>query len=167
LLLLLLSGRPLIPATLVTATLIAAAGRTRSARATVAATIVTTATIAAGSAVAPITTLVTVAATRLGITAEEAGPALVAENFTLVDPALDSDDTVRGARFSKTVIDVRAEGVQRKLPLEVPLRTGDFGPVQAAGNANLDALAAKPESAVDGFTHRTAEGNALFQLQCD
>ena len=65
------------------------------------------------------------------------------------------------------LVDVRAERLQRQTALQVPLFAGDFRAVQAAGDANLDAFAAKTQSGVNGFAHGAAEGDALFKLQRD
>src|SRR5436190_13733288 len=87
------------------------------------------------------------------------------ENFSLVNPALHADDAVRGARFGETVIDIRAQRMQRQAALQVPLRARDFVSVQASAHADLDSLASKTQRRVHRFTHRAAEANPLFQLQ--
>src|ERR1700735_2878321 len=74
---------------------------------------------------------------------------LLLVNVTAIDPGLDPDHTVGGTRFSKAVVDIRAQGVQRKPPLQIPLGTRDLVAVQAAGDANLDALAAKAQCRID------------------
>src|SRR4051812_3544318 len=69
--------------------------------------------------------------------------------------------------FREAVIDVRTQRVQWQASLQVPLGTSDFSPVQAAADANLDALAAEALRRVHRLAHRTAEAYALFQLQSD
>ena len=70
------------------------------------------------AAVATITAVATVAAVaarfRLGRASRRG--AWSVQNFALVDPGLDADDAVGRVRFGETVIDVGAQGVQRKLP---------------------------------------------------
>src|ERR1019366_7950334 len=89
------------------------------------------------------------------------------QNFALVQPRLDADHPVRGVRFGETVIDVGAQGVQRKLPLQIPFAARDFRAVQTAAHAHLDALAAEAQRRIHRFAHRPPEGHALFQLQSD
>jgi hypothetical protein len=70
-------------------------------------------------------------------------------------------------RFRSSVIDVRAQRVQRKLALQIPFAARNFGAVQAARYAHLDALAAEAQRRIHGFTHRPAESHALLELQGD
>src|SRR5262249_35808488 len=57
--------------------------------------------------------------------------------LALINPALHADDAVRGIGFRSTEIDVRAKGLQRQTPLQVPLFARDFRAVQPASNTNL------------------------------
>ncbi len=93
--------------------------------------------------------------------------ALLLVDVAAIDPGLDADDAVGGVRLGKTVVDVRAQRVQRQTTLQIPLGTRDFVAVQAAGDANLDALAAKAQRRVDRLAHGAAEADALLQLQRD
>ena len=70
-------------------------------------------------------------------------------------------------RLGKTVVDVRAQRVQRQTTLEIPLGAGDLVAVQPAGDADLDALAAEAQRGVDRLTHGATETDALLQLQRD
>src|SRR6185503_7150512 len=47
------------------------------------------------------------------------------ENLAAIDPNLHSDLSERRLRFGETVIDVRAQSVERKLSLQVPLAARD------------------------------------------
>src|ERR1700722_3060438 len=93
--------------------------------------------------------------------------ALLLVNVTAIDPGLNPDHAIGGARFGKAVIDIGAQGVQRQTALQVPLRTRDLVAIQTAGDANLDALATETERGIDGLAHGAAEANTLLQLQCD
>ena len=68
-------------------------------------------------------------------------------------------------RFGGAVIDIGAQSVQRKLPLQIPFAAGDFGAVQPARHANLDSLAAEPQRRIDSLAHGAPESHALFELQ--
>src|SRR5262249_953016 len=94
-------------------------------------------------------------------------PAQRHQAFALIEPHLDPDLTVGRVRLGKSVIDVGAQGLQRQLPVQVPLRPRDFGAVQTAGHANLDAACAEPERGFHGFSHRAAERHALLELHGD
>ncbi len=129
------------------------------------ATVATTRTVAAVPAIATVTTVAHVAPRfRFG---QQITPLGEIENFALVQPRLDPDHAVRGVRFGETVIDIGAQGVQRKLPLQIPFAARDFRAVQAAAHAHLDALAAEAQRRIHRLAHRAAEGHALFQLQRD
>src|SRR5204862_7579954 len=69
--------------------------------------------------------------------------------------------------FRETVIDVRAQGVQRELALQVPLAASDLSAVQAATHLHLDSLRAKAERLFDGLAHRAPESDALLELGRD
>ena len=64
------------------------------------------------------------------------------ENLTLVDPYLNTDAAVGGRSFSKTIVDVRTQGLQRNGALVVMLGACDFRAAQTAAAGNLDALGA-------------------------
>src|SRR5438445_2132957 len=87
--------------------------------------------------------------------------------FALIDPALHADYAVGGVGLRKSEINVRAQGLQRQAPLQVPFFAGDFRAVQPAGDAHLDAFAAETQRGVHRFAHRAAKGHALFKLQRD
>src|SRR6185437_14570477 len=95
------------------------------------------------------------------------GAAALGKDFALVGPGLDADDAVGGAGLGEAVINVGAHGVQRQAPLQVPLGAGDLGPVEAAGDAHLDALAAEAHRRVHRLAHGAAEGDPLFELEGD
>src|ERR1700733_4468303 len=75
------------------------------------------------------------------------------EDLTLEDPHLDADDAIGGVGFSQTVINIRAEGVQRHAAFARPFRTGDLGAVQATGDADLHAQRAAAHGAHHGALH--------------
>src|SRR6267143_5688964 len=91
-----------------------------------------------------------------------AHPAL---ELALVNPALHADLPVGRARLGESVVDVGPQRVQGQLTLQVPLRAGDLGAPQAAGDAQLDALGAEAHRRLDRLLHRPAEGHAPFHLQ--
>ena len=68
-------------------------------------------------------------------------------------------------RFGGAVIDIGAQSMQRKLPLQIPFAARDFRTVQPAGYTNFDPLATKPQRRIDGLAHSAPECHALFQLQ--
>src|SRR6185503_2769386 len=86
------------------------------------------------------------------------------ENLAAVDPNLHTDLSKRRLGFGKTVIDVRAQSVQRKLSLQVPLAACDFSPVQTTTDLHLDSLRAKPQRLLDGLSHRASKRDALLEL---
>src|SRR5208283_4328952 len=87
--------------------------------------------------------------------------------ISAVHPDFNADDSVRRVGLREAVVDIGAQGVQRQLPLQIPLAAGDFRAVQPPGHAHLDALAAEALRALDGLAHGAPESHALFELQRD
>ena len=90
--------------------------------------------------------------------------ALRRQPLALVEPRLHANLPVRRARLGEAVVDVGAQGLQRKLSVQIPLRPRDFGAVQSAGHTHLDAARAEPQRRLDGLAHRAAERHALLEL---
>src|ERR1041384_2776392 len=89
------------------------------------------------------------------------------ENLPAIDPNLDSDLAKRRWRFRKTVIDISAQRVQRKLSLQVPLTARDLSAIQTTTNFDLDPLRAKPQRLFHRFSHRASERDTLLELRGD
>ena len=105
-------------------------------------------------------------APRLGLIAQSFA-LTTRQNLALINPALHADHAVSGVGFTESVIDIGAQRVQRKLPLQIPFRPRDFSAVQAPRHANFNSLAAETQRRIDRFAHRAAERHALFELQRD
>src|SRR6056297_2850652 len=86
------------------------------------------------------------------------------EHVAGVDPHLDPDNAVCGARDCGAVIDTGAQRMQRYATFPVPFGPGDVGAVQAASDLDLDALGAQPYRVADGTLHRAAEHDTAFEL---
>jgi hypothetical protein len=65
---------------------------------------------------------------------------------------------------AKPVVDVGAQRLQRQLTVQIPLGARDFGAVQAARHAHLDAARAEAQRRLHRLAHRAAERHALFEL---
>src|SRR6266850_2176526 len=87
--------------------------------------------------------------------------------FALIHPALHANYAVRRLRFRGTVINVRAQCLQRQPSLQIPLFARDFRAIQPARHAHLDALAAEAQRRIHRFAHCAPERHALFELQRD
>src|SRR5262249_22066492 len=70
-----------------------------------------------------------------------------------VDPHLDADDAVGRARLGEAVIDLGAEGVERKAPLKVALGSRDLGAGEAAADLDLDPLRPEAQGRLDRLAH--------------
>src|SRR5438128_7138359 len=92
---------------------------------------------------------------------------LARQDLAFVNPALHSDNSVCRVRLRESVVDIRAQRVQRQPALQVPFGPRDFRPVQTAANANLDSFRPEPESRIHRLSHRAAESDSLLELQCD
>src|SRR5262245_51660100 len=79
------------------------------------------------------------------------------EPLTLVQPHLDANLAVGGAGFGEPVIDVRTQGLQRQLAVQIPLGPGDLGAIQTAGHPHLDAARTEAQRRLDRLAHRPAE----------
>ena len=84
--------------------------------------------------------------------------------LALVEPHLHANLAVGRVRFREAVVDVGAQRLQRQLAVQVPFRARDFGAVQAARHAHLDAARAEAQRRLDRLAHRAAERDALFEL---
>ena len=82
-----------------------------------------------------------------------------------IDPTLHSDYSISRSRFGESVLDIRAQCVQRQAPLQIPLRARDFISIEAATYSHLDPFAAETQSGVYRLAHSPTEAHALFQLQ--
>ena len=90
------------------------------------------------------------AAARFAFVPKSVAAAVTAfDHFALVDPNLDADHAIGRVRLAETVINIGAQRVQRQLTLQIPFASGDFSAIQAAGNTNLDAFAAKAQRRID------------------
>src|SRR5574344_165052 len=89
------------------------------------------------------------------------------EIFLLANPDLDADLAGGRVRLGETVVDVRAERVERDLALLRPLDARDFGAVDAAGGMDLDSVHAHVHRDLLGALHRPLEGDAALELLRD
>src|SRR5262249_55270955 len=98
-----------------------------------------------------------------------AGNAAVAlrHDLALVDPDLDADAAVRGARLREAVVDVGPDRVQRHTSLRVLLGAAHLGPAEATGALNLDACRAGPDRRRERALHRAPERDAVLELLGD
>src|SRR5688572_5918097 len=87
------------------------------------------------------------------------------QNLAAINPNFDPNDAERGVRFSKSVINIRTQSVQRKLTLQVPLAARDFRAVQSATDFDLDSLRPKAQRLFHGLSHGAAKSNSLFELR--
>ena len=96
---------------------------------TITAPVAVTATTASASTVAtiaiPTVPPVALVAARFGLGQQAAALGQV-ENLALIQPRLDPDHAVGGMRFGKSIIDIRPQGVQRQLPLQIPFAARAF-----------------------------------------
>jgi len=90
---------------------------------------------------------------------------LTRQYFALEDENLDPDETVCGHGFSKSIIDIGAEGMQRNPALTIPFRTRHLSTTKSAGTGNPDTLGAEFESGGHAFLHGPAEGDPAFKLK--
>src|SRR5579885_3113306 len=75
----------------------------------------------------------------------QSAPLPARKNLALIDPALDPDHAISRVGLAESVIDIRAQRVQRKLALQIPLGARDFGAVQSPRNADLDSFASEAQ----------------------
>src|SRR5688572_7441058 len=90
-----------------------------------------------------------------------------AQDFALEDPDLHANRSVRRVRRRETVVDVRAQGVQRHPPVAIPLAPCDLTAAQPARARDPDPIGAEPEGRRDRLLHRAAERHALLELERD
>src|SRR5579871_648184 len=112
-------------------------------------------------AVAPVAAFARLPA-RLRLGQEAPTPLGQVEDLAFVQPSLDADHTVSSLRLGKAVIDIRAQGVQRQLPLQIPFAARDLSAIQTARNPHFDTFATETERRIHGFAHGAAKRDSLL-----
>ena len=87
--------------------------------------------------------------------------------FLLVDPAFDTDDSVDGAGFCKTVVERDPEGLERHLAFAVAFGTGNISTTEATAAADADTFGTEFHGSLDGALHGAAERNPALELDSD
>src|SRR5690606_34973059 len=82
------------------------------------------------------------------------------EDLATEHPRLHADDPVLRLRFRKSVVDVRAQRVQRHTTLAIPFRTAHFSTAEAARTLDLHPKRTGLDAALDRLLHRAAETDA-------
>lgn len=90
-----------------------------------------------------------------------------AEVVTLVDPNLNTHDTVGRVGFARGIVDVGTKRLQRHTAFAVPLVTGDVSAVKTARRLHLDAEGTETHGVLHSTLHGAAEHHALFKLLRD
>ena len=116
-----------------------------------------------GSGVTTVTAVATGASRAVGA----AGGSGTGNFRALVDPALNTDDTVQSASLSETVVDGGAQGLKRYFTFAILLSAGDISTTQTAGATYADTLGAEVHSELNGTLHGAAEGNTALKLSGD
>src|SRR4029453_14423635 len=106
--------------------------------------------------------------TRLGISMGSGlGGPLGGQDLALEDPHLHADGAIRRVGLGETVVDVRAQRVQRHPPVAVPLAARDLRAAEAARAGDPDAVGAQAQGGGHRLLHRATEGHPLLELQRD
>jgi len=84
-----------------------------------------------------------------------------------VDPAFDSNDSISGLGFCKTIVDRNAESLKRHFPLTIPLGTSDISTTKTTGTTNTNSVSTELHGGLDCTFHCAAESNTTFQLDHD
>src|SRR5438034_7465742 len=92
---------------------------------------------------------------------------VVRQNLALEYPYLDADHAVCRFGLCESVVDVRAQRMQRHPALAVPLGARDFDTVQPARAHDLDALRAEAHRILHRPLHRPAEHDPFLELLRD
>src|SRR5690606_24599575 len=89
------------------------------------------------------------------------------EHLALEDPHLHADHAIRGLRLGESIVDIRAEGMQRNAPFAIPLRARDLGTVQATGDAHFHAERTTAHRVGHRALHCPAEHHSALELLRD
>ena len=85
------------------------------------------------------------------------GPLALRQHVAVIDPHLDADDAIRGVRLGLTIVDVRAQRLQRHAPLDLFLGARDFRATKPPTADDLDALGTLAHRLLHGLLHGAAE----------
>src|SRR5574343_573749 len=86
------------------------------------------------------------------------------KHIALVNPDLDTDDTVGGQGFRGCVIDIGTQGMKRHATFAIPFAAGDFCTIKTTSAHHLDTLGTQTHRVLHRTLHGATEHNALFQL---
>src|SRR5690606_29881124 len=89
---------------------------------------------------------------------------LTTNDLAFENPNLHTDHTISGVGFSRRVVDVGTQGVQRHTAFTVPLGTGDLGAAETAADLDLDTLGTDTHGVLYSTLHGATEHHAAFQL---
>src|SRR5690606_6982310 len=89
------------------------------------------------------------------------------QDFSLEDPDLEADGTVRRLGTRRCIINVGAQRLQGNTAIARLFNAGDFRTTEAAAAGDLDALSTQTHGGRDGLLHRATESDALLELTGD
>src|SRR5258708_3737338 len=89
---------------------------------------------------------------------------VVLQNLALEDPHLDAAGAVGGEAGGHSIVDVRAQRMQRYTAFAVPLHAGDLGAAQPPRAVDTDAAGAQPHGRLHRTLHGAAKGDATLEL---
>src|SRR5690606_30490820 len=80
------------------------------------------------------------------------------------NPDLDTDDAIGRLGFSRTVVDVSTQGVQRHTAFAIPFGTRNVGTAETATNVDANTTGAHADRSLHGTLHGATESHTAFQL---
>ena len=85
-------------------------------------------------------------------------------DLAFINPNFNSNFTIGGVCFSKTIIDIRSQCLQRNGSLAVELSTSDISTAQTTRTAGLDTHSTRLHGSAHAGLHCTSEGYTVLQL---
>src|SRR5690606_9289847 len=86
---------------------------------------------------------------------------LTTNDLAFENPNLHTDHTISGVGFSRRVVDVGTQGVQRLTAFTVPLGTGDLGAAEKAADLDLDTFGTDTHGVLYSTLHGAIEYQKL------
>ena len=89
------------------------------------------------------------------------------EDLALEHPDLDAANAVGGMRFSRAVVDIGAQRMQRHAAFAIPFHARDFSAAETARAVDADAFGTEAHRRLNGALHGAAERDAALELLGD
>ncbi|MFT6177886.1 MAG: hypothetical protein ACJAQT_000286 [Akkermansiaceae bacterium] len=87
--------------------------------------------------------------------------------LVLIDPALDTNDSVNGLGLGESIVDGNTKGLKRHFALTIPFGTRNISTPKATSATDTNSVGAKLHGSLDSALHGAAESDTTLELDHD